>query len=90
LGLARFEQGLDALAQRRVAAAGLIEVRRALLGRQIHRRVEQGGFPLVGFARGHGMTILRLPQSEIREEKGPANLAASLAGAGSHQAQAVS
>ena len=65
----RFQQRLHALAERGVPATGVIEVRRALLGWQFHRRVKDGGFPLVGFA--HETTVLRLPdKARFGKKKG--------------------
>jgi hypothetical protein len=56
---ALFQQRLDAPAERGIAVTSVIEVRCTLLGRQFHRRIKDGGFPLVRVA--HGNTILRLP-----------------------------
>jgi len=43
---------LPALAERGVAATGLVEIRRTLPGWQFQRRVKDGLFPLVRFAHG--------------------------------------
>ena len=69
--LVGFQQSLHALAKRSVAATGLIEVRCSLLGWQFHRRIKDGGFPLVRFA--HGTIALRLPhKARFGKKKGQA------------------
>ena len=57
------------MAERGVPGTGLIEVRRALLRWQLHRRVKDGGFPLVRFA--HAIRFLPLPdKARFGKKKG--------------------
>jgi hypothetical protein len=52
---AGYNQSLNPLAKRRIAATDLVEVGCALFAWQFHRRIKEGGFPLVGLA--HGDTV---------------------------------